>query len=71
LETISCVATVTSGEKTATLTKDQSTYIPIKVKHSIANLTDKVLEIIGAQSGTCLGEDDIIRFEDFYGRETQ
>ncbi len=68
---VSGVATVTNGEKTTTLTKGQSTYIPIKVKHSIANLTDKVLEIIEVQSGTYLGEDDVIRFKDVYGRETQ
>ena len=68
---VSGVATVTNGEKTATLTKGQSTYIPIKVKHSIANLTDKVLEIIEVQSGTYLGEDDVIRFKDVYGREIQ
>jgi len=68
---VSGVATVTNGEKTTTLTKGQSTYIPIKTKHSIANLTDKALEIIEVQSGTYLGEDDIIRFEDVYGRETQ
>jgi mannose-1-phosphate guanylyltransferase/mannose-6-phosphate isomerase len=68
---VSGVATVTNGEKTTTLTKGQSTYIPIKTKHSIANLTDKALEIIEVQSGTYLGEDDIIRFEDVYGREAQ
>jgi mannose-6-phosphate isomerase-like protein (cupin superfamily) len=68
---VSGVATVTNGEKTTTLTAGQSTYIPIKTKHSIANLTDIALEIIEVQSGSYLGEDDIIRFKDVYGRETQ
>jgi mannose-1-phosphate guanylyltransferase/mannose-6-phosphate isomerase len=68
---VSGVATVTNGEKTTTLKVGQSTYIPLKTKHLIANLTDKVLEIIEVQSGKYLGEDDIIRFEDVYGRETQ
>ncbi len=62
------VATVTNGDKTTTLTTGQSTYIPVKTKHSIANLADTVLEIIEVQSGLYLGEDDIIRFEDIYGR---
>ena len=65
------VATVTNGEKTTTLKVGQSTYIPLKTKHSIANLTDIDLEIIEVQSGKYLGEDDIIRFDDIYGREVE
>jgi mannose-1-phosphate guanylyltransferase/mannose-6-phosphate isomerase len=61
-------ATVTNGDKITTLIAGQSTYIPLKTKHSIANLSDTVLEIIEIQSGSYLGEDDIIRFEDVYGR---
>ena len=65
---VSGVATIINGEKTITLTTGQSTYISINTKHSIANLADKVLEIIEVQSGLYLGEDDIIRIEDIYGR---
>ena len=50
------------------MTEGMSTYIPIGTKHSLENLTDESLEIIEVQSGTYLGEDDIIRFEDVYGR---
>jgi mannose-1-phosphate guanylyltransferase/mannose-6-phosphate isomerase len=61
-------ASVTNGSKTFTLKKGQSTYIPIGVKHALANKTNQELEIIEVQSGTYLGEDDIERFEDIYGR---
>ena len=65
---ISGKATVTSGEKISTLNKGESTYIPIGVVHSLENKTKELLEIIEVQSGTYLGEDDIVRFEDSYGR---
>jgi mannose-1-phosphate guanylyltransferase/mannose-6-phosphate isomerase len=61
-------ASVTNGDKIFTLKKGQSTYIPIGVKHALANKTNQELEIIEVQSGTYLGEDDIERFEDIYGR---
>lgn len=61
-------ASVTNGEETLTLTKGESTYIPIGVTHSLENKTSKPLEIIEVQSGAYLGEDDIVRFEDIYGR---
>jgi len=61
-------ATATNGEKVLTLKKGESTYIPIGVKHALENHTNKSLEIIEVQSGTYLGEDDIVRFEDIYGR---
>ena len=61
-------ASVTNGEETLTLTKGESTYIPIGVTHSLENKTSKTLEIIEVQSGAYLGEDDIVRFEDLYGR---
>ena len=63
------VANVTCGEDEVELKKDQSTYIPVKTKHSLANKNQDMLEIIEVQTGTYLGEDDIIRFEDKYGRE--
>jgi len=65
---VSGTATVTNGEETLTLKKGESTYIPLSVKHALENKTNKSLEIIEVQSGTYLGEDDIVRFEDAYGR---
>jgi len=62
------VATVTNGEKVSTLKKGESTYIPVGVIHALGNNTNELLEIIEVQSGTYLGEDDIERFEDAYGR---
>ncbi|MDC1111529.1 mannose-1-phosphate guanylyltransferase/mannose-6-phosphate isomerase [Alphaproteobacteria bacterium] len=65
---VSGTATVTNGDQTFNLKKGESTYIPIGVTHSLENATNEPLEIIEVQSGTYLGEDDIIRFEDIYGR---
>ena len=65
---VSGTATVTNGEQTFTLNKGKSTYIPLGVTHSLENKTNESLEIIEVQSGTYLGEDDIVRFEDIYGR---
>ena len=62
------VANVINGEKTFTLTVGESTYIPIGAKHSLENKASQTLEIIEIQSGVYLGEDDIVRFEDIYGR---
>jgi mannose-1-phosphate guanylyltransferase/mannose-6-phosphate isomerase len=65
---VSGTATVTNGEQTLNLNKGESTYIPLGVTHGLENATNKPLEIIEVQSGTYLGEDDIVRFEDIYGR---
>ena len=65
---VSGTATVTNGEQTFNLNKGESTYIPLGITHALENQTNKPLEIIEVQSGTYLGEDDIIRFEDMYGR---
>jgi len=65
---VSGKATVTNGEQTFSLNKGESTYIPLGVTHALENQTSKPLEIIEVQSGTYLGEDDIVRFEDVYGR---
>ena len=65
---VSGTATVTNGEQIFSLEKGESTYIPLGVTHGLENATNKPLEIIEVQSGTYLGEDDIIRFEDMYGR---
>ncbi|MDA9006501.1 mannose-1-phosphate guanylyltransferase/mannose-6-phosphate isomerase [Litoricola sp.] len=61
-------AEVTCGEKVLTLTENQSTYIPLGEVHRLANPGRTPLEIIEVQSGSYLGEDDIVRFEDKYGR---
>ena len=61
-------AEVTTGEKTTMLTENQSTYIPLGETHRLANPGTIPLEIIEVQSGSYLGEDDIVRFEDNYGR---
>jgi len=61
-------AEVTRGEETFILTVDQSTYIPVGTKHRITNPGPENLEIIEIQTGDYLGEDDIVRFEDHYGR---
>jgi len=65
---VSGTATVVNGEQTFILNKGESTYIPLGVTHGLENQTSEPLEIIEVQSGTYLGEDDIVRFEDIYGR---
>jgi mannose-1-phosphate guanylyltransferase/mannose-6-phosphate isomerase len=62
-------AQITRGEEVFLLEENQSTYIPLGVKHRIHNPGKIALHIIEVQSGTYLGEDDIVRFEDRYGRE--
>jgi len=61
-------AEVTVGERKILLTENQSTYIPLGEVHRLANPGKLPLEIIEVQSGSYLGEDDIVRFEDSYGR---
>jgi mannose-1-phosphate guanylyltransferase / mannose-6-phosphate isomerase len=61
-------ARVTRGEETFLLTENESTYIPTGTKHRLENPGKLPLEIIEVQSGAYLGEDDIVRFEDSYGR---
>ena len=61
-------AEITNGDKVQILTENQSTYIPLGEKHRLANPGSIPLEIIEVQSGSYLGEDDIVRFEDNYGR---
>ena len=62
-------ALVTRGEEQVLLTENQSTYIPFGVTHRLENPGKIDLEIIEVQSGSYLGEDDIVRFEDTYGRQ--
>jgi mannose-1-phosphate guanylyltransferase/mannose-6-phosphate isomerase len=61
-------AEVVNGDDTLLLKEDQSTYIPIGAKHRLTNPGKFPLELIEVQSGSYLGEDDIVRFEDVYGR---
>ena len=63
------VAEITNGDQVITLTENQSTYIPQGQTHRLANRGTEPLEIIEVQSGSYLGEDDIVRFEDTYGRK--
>ena len=62
-------ARITLGEEEFDLNENESTYIPIGEKHRIANPFSEPVHIIEVQSGDYLGEDDIVRFEDQYGRE--
>ena len=61
-------AKVTNGQQTFLLSVNESTFIPAGTIHSLENPGEEDLELIEVQSGTYLGEDDIIRFEDIYGR---
>ncbi|AOD15859.1 mannose-1-phosphate guanylyltransferase/mannose-6-phosphate isomerase [Xanthomonas fragariae] len=65
---VSGTAEVTRGDEVLLLTENQSTYIPLGVTHRLKNPGKLPLELIEVQSGSYLGEDDIVRFEDTYGR---
>lgn len=65
---VSGTAKVTRGDETILLAENQSTYIPLGVVHRLENPGRLPLELIEVQSGAYLGEDDIVRFEDVYGR---
>ncbi|MFC7518187.1 mannose-1-phosphate guanylyltransferase/mannose-6-phosphate isomerase [Herbaspirillum sp. GCM10030257] len=65
---VSGKAEVINGEQTVTLEANQSTYIPAGNKHRLTNVGDTELALIEVQCGSYLGEDDIVRFEDIYGR---
>lgn len=65
---VSGIAEVTCDDKTITLTKNQSTYIPKESRHRLENPGSEPLFVIEVQSGDYLGEDDIVRFEDRYSR---
>jgi mannose-1-phosphate guanylyltransferase/mannose-6-phosphate isomerase len=65
---VSGTAKITRGDETFLLEENQSTYIPLGVRHRIENPGKIPLHIIEVQSGSYLGEDDIVRFEDRYGR---
>jgi mannose-1-phosphate guanylyltransferase/mannose-6-phosphate isomerase len=65
---VSGTATVTNGDEVITVQKNQSTYIPIGTKHRLENRGSEPLHIVEIQVGEYLGEDDIQRYEDNYGR---
>lgn len=65
---VSGTARITRGEEAFLLSENQSTYIPIGASHRLENPGKLPLEMIEVQSGSYLGEDDIVRFEDRYGR---
>jgi len=60
---------LTNGDRTFTLQENESTFIPLGQRHRLANPGLIPLEIVEVQSGPYLGEDDIVRFEDHYGRK--
>lgn len=62
-------ARVTRGDKTFLLSENQSTYVPLGIKHRLENVGLVPLEMIEVQCGNYLGEDDIVRFDDDYGRD--
>ena len=61
-------ATVTIGEITKLVKINESVYIPLKEKHALANEGEELMQLIEVQLGDYLGEDDIVRLEDRYGR---
>lgn len=65
---VSGTAKVVCGDREMILSENQSTYIPLGTRHSLSNPGKVPLELIEVQSGSYLGEDDIVRFEDRYGR---
>jgi mannose-1-phosphate guanylyltransferase / mannose-6-phosphate isomerase len=65
---VSGTAEIVNGERTILLSENESTYIPIGQKHRLTNPGKVPLEIIEVQSGSYLGEDDIVRYDDTYGR---
>jgi mannose-1-phosphate guanylyltransferase len=66
---VSGAARVTNGDKTFLLSENESTYIPVGVVHALENPGKIELELIEVQTGSYLSEDDIVRFEDRYGRD--
>lgn len=68
---VSGTATVTNGDQVITVCKNQSTYIPIGARHRLENRGTEPLHIVEIQVGEYLGEDDIQRYEDNYGRQPQ
>ena len=68
---VSGSAVITKGEDQMLLKEDQSTYIPLGTMHRLENPGKIPLELIEVQTGSYLGEDDIVRYDDVYGRKEQ
>jgi mannose-1-phosphate guanylyltransferase/mannose-6-phosphate isomerase len=64
-------AKVTCDDRVFTLNENESTFLPLGSKHRLQNITGEAVEIIEVQTGSYLGEDDIVRFEDVYGRSVE
>jgi mannose-1-phosphate guanylyltransferase/mannose-6-phosphate isomerase len=67
---VSGVARVTRGDEVFDLARNQSSYIPVETKHRLENPGSEPLLIVEVQSGAYLGEDDIVRYEDSYNRDS-
>ena len=67
---VSGIARVTRGDEVFDLGRNQSTFIPVETRHRLENLGSEPLLIVEVQSGAYLGEDDIVRFEDSYNRDS-
>jgi mannose-1-phosphate guanylyltransferase/mannose-6-phosphate isomerase len=65
---VSGIAQVTCDDKVFPLRENESTFIPLGARHRLENIGTEPLQLIEVQSGSYLGEDDIVRFEDNYGR---
>ena len=63
------IATVTVGENVRKVAMNEHVHIPLQAKHRLENYTDDLVVLIEVQSGLYLGEDDIKRYEDMYGRD--
>ena len=63
------IATVTVGENVREVAMNEHVHIPLQAKHRLENYTDDLVVLIEVQSGLYLGEDDIKRYEDIYGRD--
>ena len=68
---VSGTGKVTRGDEVFLLSENESTYIPLGITHRLENPGKTALELIEVQSGSYLGEDDIVRFNDIYGRDAQ
>ena len=66
---VSGIATVTVGENVREVAMNEHVHIPLQAKHRLENYTDDLVVLIEVQSGLYLGEDDIKRYEDIYGRD--
>jgi mannose-1-phosphate guanylyltransferase len=65
---VSGIATVINGDQTLTLNPNESTFIPVGNKHRLQNNGSEDVVLIEVQCGDYFGEDDIVRFQDIYGR---